>query len=154
MPIFDPDGTCPLLNKKCMKHKCVWYNMLQGKKPQTGLDVQEWGCSIAWIPLLLVENSRQTMQVQAATESFRNEMVDSNKAMAGLLKKSDTASNLLRNTTSIFNLLSQQQRAVAEGNKKLEDETIRQLSNNNIKIKKKPKKATTKKVKKNGNNSK
>lgn len=137
-----------------MKHKCVWYNMLQGKNPQTGLDVQEWGCSIAWIPLLLVENSRQTMQVQAATESFRNEMVDSNKAMAGLLKKSDTASNLLRNTTSIFNLLSQQQRAVAEGNKKLEDETIRQLSNNNIKIKKKPKKATTKKVKKNGNNSK
>ena len=112
MPIFDPDGTCPLLNKKCMKHKCVWYNMLQGKNPQTGLDVQEWGCSIAWIPLLLVENSRQTMQVQAATESFRNEMVDSNKAMAGLLKKSDTASNLLRNTTSIFNLLSKQQRAV------------------------------------------
>ncbi len=154
MPIFDPDGTCPLLNKKCMKHKCVWYNMLQGKNPQTGLDVQEWGCSIAWIPLLLVENSRQTMQVQAATESFRNEMVDSNKAMAGLLKKSDTASNLLRNTTSIFNLLSKQQRAVMEGDKKLEDETIRQLSNNNIKVKKKPKKATTKKVKKNGNNSK
>ena len=135
MPIFDPDGTCPLLNKKCMKHKCVWYNMLQGKNPQTGLDVQ-------------------TMQVQAATESFRNEMVDSNKAMAGLLKKSDTASNLLRNTTSIFNLLSKQQRAVMEGDKKLEDETIRQLSNNNIKVKKKPKKATTKKVKKNGNNSK
>ena len=131
MPIFDPDGTCPLLKKKCIKHRCVWYNMLQGKNPQTGLDVQEWGCSIAWIPLLLVENSRQTMQVQAATESFRNEMVDSNKAMTGLLKKSDTASNLLRNTTSIFNLLSQQQRAVAEGNKKLEDETIRQLSNKN-----------------------
>tara|TARA_R100001591_G_scaffold112375_2_gene124723 strand:- start:3331 stop:3717 length:387 start_codon:yes stop_codon:yes gene_type:complete len=128
--------------------------MLQGKNPQTGLDVQEWGCSIAWIPLLLVENSRQTMQVQAATESFRNEMVDSNKAMAGLLKKSDTASNLLRNTTSIFNLLSKQQRAVMEGDTKLEDETIRQLSNNNIKIKKKLKKATTKKVKKNGNNSK
>lgn len=154
MPIFDPEGTCPLLNKKCMKHKCVWYNMLQGKNPQTGLDVQEWGCSIAWIPLLLVENSRQTMQVQAATESFRNEMVDSNKAMEGLLQKSDSASNLMRNTTTIFNLLSKQQRAVMEGDKKLADETIGQLSNNNIKIKKKPKKALTKKVKKNGNNSK
>jgi len=154
VPIFDPEGTCPLLNKKCMKHKCVWYNMLQGKNPQTGLDVQEWGCSIAWIPLLLVENSRQTMQVQAATESFRNEMVDSNKAMEGLLQKSDSASNLMRNTTTIFNLLSKQQRAVMEGDKKLADETIGQLSNNNIKIKKKPKKALTKKVKKNGNNSK
>ena len=95
MPIFDPDGKCPLLKGKCIKHKCLWYNMLQGKNPQTGLDVQEWGCSIAWIPLLLVENSRQTMQVQAATESFRNEMVDSNKAMEGLLQKSDTASNLI-----------------------------------------------------------
>ena len=55
MPIFDPDGQCPLLKKKCIKHKCVWYNMLQGNHPQTGAMVQEWGCSIAWIPLLLVE---------------------------------------------------------------------------------------------------
>ncbi len=154
MPIFDPDGTCPLLNKKCLKHKCIWYNMLQGKNPQTGLDVQEWGCSIAWIPLLLVENSRQTMKVQAATESFRNEMVDSNRAMEGLLQKSDTASNLMRNTTSIFNLLSKQQRAVMDGDKTQVDKTIGQLSNNNIKITKKTKKASTKKVKKNGNNSK
>ena len=154
MPIFDPDGKCPLLNKKCIKHQCVWYNMLQGKNPQNGTNVQEWGCSIAWIPLLLVENSRQTMKVQAATESFRNEMVDSNRAMEGLLQKSDTASNLMRNTTSIFNLLSKQQRAVMDGDKTQVDKTIGQLSNNNIKITKKTKKASTKKVKKNGNNSK
>ena len=107
-----------------------------------------------WIPLLLVENSRQTMKVQAATESFRNEMVDSNRAMEGLLQKSDTASNLMRNTTSIFNLLSKQQRAVMDGDKTQVDKTIGQLSNNNIKITKKTKKASTKKVKKNGNNSK
>tara|TARA_A100000171_G_C2049764_1_gene104589 strand:+ start:19 stop:243 length:225 start_codon:yes stop_codon:yes gene_type:complete len=74
--------------------------------------------------------------------------------MTGLLQKSDTATNLMRNTTSIFNLLSKQQRAVMEGDKKLADQTIGQLSNNNIKIKKKPKKASIKKVKKNGNNSK
>ena len=78
MPIFDPDGTCPLLKKKCIKHRCIWYNMLQGKHPQTGLDVQEWGCSIAWLPLLLVENSGKISQTTAATESFRNEMVQSN----------------------------------------------------------------------------
>jgi hypothetical protein len=154
MPIFDPDGTCPLLKKKCIKHKCIWYNMLQGKNPMTGADVHEWGCSIAWIPLLLVENSRSITGVQAATESFRNEMVDSNKAMQGLLSKTETASDLMRNTTTIFNLLSKQQKAVSEGDKGLEDKTIRQLSNNNIKIKKKPKKTATKKVKKNGNNNK
>ena len=154
MPIFDPDGTCPLLKKKCIKHKCIWYNMLQGKNPMTGADVHEWGCSIAWIPLLLVENSRSITGVQAATESFRNEMVDSNKAMQGLLSKTETASDLMRNTTTIFNLLSKQQKAVSQGDKSLEDKTIRQLSNNNIKIKKKPKKTATKKVKKNGNNNK
>lgn len=154
MPIFDPDGTCPLLKKKCIKHRCLWYNMLQGKNPMTGADVHEWGCSIAWIPLLLVENSRSITGVQAATESFRNEMVDSNKAMQGLLSKTETASDLMRNTTTIFNLLSKQQKAVSEGDKSLEDKTIRQLSNNNIKIKKKPKKTATKKVKKNGNNNK
>ena len=154
MPIFDPDGQCPLLKKKCIKHRCIWYNMLQGKNPMTGADVHEWGCSIAWIPLLLVENSRSISGVQAATESFRNEMVDSNKAMQGLLSKTETASDLMRNTTTIFNLLSKQQRAVSEGDKSLEDKTIRQLGNNNIKIKKKPKKVVTKKVKKNGNNNK
>jgi hypothetical protein len=73
--------------------------------------------------------------------------------MEGLLQKSDTASNLMRNTTTIFNLLARQQRAVMEGDKSLADETIGQLSNNNIKIKKKAKKPATKKVKKNGNNS-
>ena len=54
MPIFDPEGKCPLLNKKCIKHQCIWYNMLQGTHPQTGANVQEWGCSIAWLPLLMV----------------------------------------------------------------------------------------------------
>ncbi len=87
MPIFDPDGKCPLLNKKCIKHQCVWYNMLQGNHPQTGQNIQEWGCSIAWIPLLLVENSKHSMATTAATESFRNEMVKGNDALMELSKE-------------------------------------------------------------------
>ena len=130
MPIFDPDGKCPLLNKKCIKHQCVWYNMLQGKNPQTGLDVQEWGCSIAWIPLLLIENSQQIMGKKAATESFRNEMVQSNNIM------------------TIFEVIGNHQKAIDTNDKSLEEETIRQLSNNKVKVKK------GKKVKKDGNNRK
>ena len=57
----------------------------QGKHPQTGLDVQEWGCSIAWLPLLLVENSAKMTGVQAATESFRNEMVKGQNVMNNIL---------------------------------------------------------------------
>tara|TARA_R100001510_G_C7629128_1_gene188356 strand:+ start:508 stop:945 length:438 start_codon:yes stop_codon:yes gene_type:complete len=145
MPIFDPDGKCPLLNKKCIKHQCVWYNMLQGKNPQTGLDVQEWGCSIAWLPLLLVENSAKTMGVQAATESFRNEMVKGQNVMNNILAASPQTRKEMKSLSSIFTKIGDHQRALMENNKDLEDETIRQLSNNKIKVKR---------GKKNGKNSK
>lgn len=135
MPIFDPDGKCPLLNKKCIKTQCIWYNMLQGTHPQSGQPVQEWGCSIAWMPLLLVENSRHIQGTQAATESFRNEMVKSQKAMNHLLQANDSAKNLAINTASIFELIGNHQKAIMENDPKKEDKTIRQLSNNKIKVK-------------------
>ena len=136
MPIFDPYGKCPLLQKKCIKHQCLWYNMLQGKHPQTGLDVSEWGCSIAWLPLLLVENSAKLNGVQAATESFRNEMVKGQTAMNKLLQSNDSAKNLAMNATSIFELIGNHQKAIEKNDPKIEDETIRQLSNNKVKVKK------------------
>ena len=154
MPIFDPDGMCPLLKKKCIKHRCIWFNMLQGKHPQTGIDVHEWGCSIAWLPLLLVENSRNTMGVQAATESFRNEMVKSNNVMTKVLAHSGNPKKAINTASSIFEMIHAHQDAITQKVPEIEDETIRQLSNNKVKVKNKPKKATTKKVKKNGNNRK
>tara|TARA_R100000426_G_C4816532_1_gene108671 strand:- start:8 stop:385 length:378 start_codon:yes stop_codon:yes gene_type:complete len=110
--------------------------MLQGNHPQTGAAVQEWGCSIAWIPLLLVENSKHMMGTQAATESFRNEMVKSNQAMENIFKSSDSAKNLMMNATSIFQLIGNHQKAMEDKDPEMEDETIRQLSNNKIKVKK------------------
>ena len=135
MPIFDPDGKCPLLNKKCIKHQCVYYNMLQGKNPQTGLDVQEWGCSIAWIPLLLVENSSKMVGVQAATESFRNEMVKGQSVMNNILASNPKTRQEMKNISSLFGKIGAHQRALEEKNPDLEDENIRQLSNNKIKSK-------------------
>jgi hypothetical protein len=136
MPIFDPDGKCPLLNKKCIKHQCIWYNMLQGAHPQTGAPVQEWGCSIAWMPLLMVENAKHIQGTQAATESFRNEMVKSQTAMNKLLQENDSAKNLAMNAASIFELIGNHQKAIENNDEKLEDKTIRQLSNNKRKVKK------------------
>jgi len=43
--------------------------------PNTGKEVDEWGCAIAWLPLMLVENSQQSRHTSAAIESFRNEVV-------------------------------------------------------------------------------
>jgi hypothetical protein len=136
MPIFDPDGKCPLLNKKCIKHQCVWYNMLQGKHPQTGLDVQEWGCSIAWLPLLLVENSAKTAGVQAATESFRNEMVKGQNVMNNILSAQPKTRKEMKEISSLWGKIGNHQKAMDESNKDFEDENIRQLSNNKLKVKK------------------
>tara|TARA_R100001086_G_C11679478_1_gene215306 strand:- start:103 stop:492 length:390 start_codon:yes stop_codon:yes gene_type:complete len=129
--------------------------MLQGKNPMTGADVHEWGCSIAWIPLLLVENSSQSAKTTAATESFRNEMVKSNNVMTAVLAHSDNAKRAMATASSIFQNIGDHQRALELGNPDMEDKTIRQLANNKVKVKPtKTKKKTNKKVKKNVNNNK
>jgi hypothetical protein len=74
-----PGTFCPLLKKDCIQLKCAWFMQIRGTNPNTGKEVDEWGCSIAWMPLLMIENSQQQRQTGAAVESFRNEMVRSNE---------------------------------------------------------------------------
>lgn len=123
MPIFDPDGKCPLLNKKCIKHQCVWYNMLQGNNPQTGAPVQEWGCSIAWLPLLLVENNGKQIQTTAAVESFRNEMVKANMVTLALVdqKNKDAQNPKLKDVGSMWDKIGEAQEAIDKGEEPSED---------------------------------
>lgn len=70
---------CPLLKKSCIEHGCAWYTHLVGVNPNTGKQVDEFGCSVAWMPFLVLENAKETRQGAAAVESFRNEMVEANK---------------------------------------------------------------------------
>lgn len=65
---------CPLLKKDCITHKCAWYMRISGMNPNTGVQLDDWGCSIAWLPVLLIENSQQQRQTGAAVESLRNEV--------------------------------------------------------------------------------
>jgi hypothetical protein len=90
--------------------------MLQGKHPQTGLDVQEWGCSIAWLPLLLVENSSKMGGVQAATESFRNEMVKGQNVMNNILAASPKTRTEMKTISSLFGKIGNHQKAIEENN--------------------------------------
>lgn len=60
--------------------KCNWFIQIRGVDTNTGKDVDEWGCSVAWLPHLLVENANQMRQAGAATESFRNEFVRATEA--------------------------------------------------------------------------
>lgn len=88
-----PGKFCPLLKKNCVQLQCNWFIQVRGKDMNTGKDVDEWGCSIAWLPHLLIENAGQTRQAAAATESFRNEMVkaseNSIRAMITIAEKKE-----------------------------------------------------------------
>lgn len=72
-----PGTFCPLLKKECVQMQCAWFIQVRGIDSNTGKEVDEWGCSVSWLPHLLIENANQTRQAGAATESFRNEFVKS-----------------------------------------------------------------------------
>jgi hypothetical protein len=73
-----PGKFCPLIRKDCVGLKCSWFAQVRGMNPNTGEMVDEWGCAVAWIPMLQIETSQQARQTGAAVESFRNEVVRSN----------------------------------------------------------------------------
>ena len=79
------DKLCPLMGSPCIEHKCAWYIQVIGKNPQSGATFPEWGCSLSWLPVLLIENSQQTRYAGAAIDSFRNEMVKGNEQTQRLL---------------------------------------------------------------------
>ena len=79
---------CPLDNfNPCRKFECGWFIQIRGKHPQTGEEVDEYGCAMALMPMLMIENSRQTRQAGSAIESFRNEMVKQNMTTLSTLMK-------------------------------------------------------------------
>ena len=70
---------CPLIKKDCVGLQCSWFTQIRGINPNTGEPVDEWGCAITWMPMLLIENSQQQRSTGAAVESFRNEVVKGNQ---------------------------------------------------------------------------
>lgn len=75
---IQPKNICPLYRDACKELECAWFIQLRGVNPNTGVDVDEWGCAIAWLPILLIEGAKETRQTGSAIESFRNEIVKSN----------------------------------------------------------------------------
>lgn len=67
---------CPVrAMQPCAQTECAWFIHLRGHNPNTGKEVDEWGCAMAWLPILLVENAQQSRQAGAAIESLRNNVV-------------------------------------------------------------------------------
>ena len=68
---------CPLMGKTCIGLQCAWFTKVQGVNPNTGDQVEDWACAVAWLPMLAIENSQNTRMTGAAVESFRNNMMKS-----------------------------------------------------------------------------
>lgn len=95
-----PGSYCPLLKKECVKLQCAWFIMVRGTETNTGKAVDEWGCSVAWLPHMMLETANQTRQAGAATESFRNEFVKSSentvRVMAALAGQNTTGEHPMK----------------------------------------------------------
>jgi hypothetical protein len=95
---IESKSNCPLDGfKPCRQLECAWFMQIRGTNPNSGEPVDEWGCSMAWMPMLMIENSQQQRGTSAAVESFRNEMVKNNEvgqrvllAAAGIPQQTQT----------------------------------------------------------------
>lgn len=79
-------NNCPLNDfNPCKQFDCAWFIQIRGKDAQTGEEKDEYGCAVAYLPFMMIENSMQTRQAGASIESFRNEMVKSNNETLKML---------------------------------------------------------------------
>jgi hypothetical protein len=78
IPHADPGLDCPLhrLPVEQVCHKCPWWLQIRGKNANTGADIDNWGCAVGFLPMLLIENAQQTRGAAAATEDMRNSVSD------------------------------------------------------------------------------
>lgn len=81
----DAKMICPMMGgEECVEDgairngeivKCRFWINVMGQNPQTGESMNNGDCAIAWMPVLLIENSKINRETGAAVESMRNESV-------------------------------------------------------------------------------
>ena len=81
---------CPL-GAKCVQIvnnevvRCMWHTKIAGQDAQ-GEKHDNWGCAMAWLPILLIENSNQLRGTTSAVESLRNETVSRQEAAMKMIQ--------------------------------------------------------------------
>lgn len=83
---LESKNLCPLNSfEPCRQLDCAWFMKVAGKNPQTNEEIDEHGCAVGWMPVLLINSAREQHNTAAAVESFRNEMVKNNEVGQKLL---------------------------------------------------------------------
>jgi hypothetical protein len=55
-------------------HTCSWWTHIRGKHPQGEEIIDQWACAIAWMPMLMVENSQMQRQTGASVDKVASVM--------------------------------------------------------------------------------
>ena len=67
---------CPLIGgKPCLGDQCTFFIHLRGKDPQSTKEIDEKGCAVSWLPILLIENAQFVRQTAAAVDDLKNQTV-------------------------------------------------------------------------------
>lgn len=87
--------TCPLGSvceeiKDNKLHRCRWYTNVKGKHPQSEEILDQWDCSLAWLPWLLVENAQTNRGQTQALEMLRDETIKRQDIFNGMIAASLT----------------------------------------------------------------
>lgn len=84
--------TCPL-GHTCERavegaiERCAWYTRVVGVDPQTGQDVDDWRCAIAWQPVIMLEVAAKVNTGNATMQSLRNNLDERQKQALEVVKK-------------------------------------------------------------------
>ena len=87
---------CPLNSfEPCKQLDCAWFTKLAGKNPQGEKEVEEWGCAITMLPLLMIAQTNAARGTQGAVENFRNKMVSQQEELLQLAKEGEVPTKLI-----------------------------------------------------------
>lgn len=66
--------TLPASKQGCIQHECEFYINIMGAHPQTGELINDFRCSISFLPVLMVENSNQQRQTASEVSKVANQI--------------------------------------------------------------------------------
>lgn len=69
---YGPGEFCPLVQGACRRTECAFWTSVRGTNPQTGVELDQPACAIAWLPLLVIDQTQQVRHQAAAADNARN----------------------------------------------------------------------------------
>jgi hypothetical protein len=84
VPRGPADRKCPWWQRKMSDvcHACPLWIQVRGKHPQSGEDIDRWDCAMAWMPMLLIENSQMQRFTAASVDKMAGVLDDAARIAA------------------------------------------------------------------------